>query len=811
MFLPLLLRNSTNFTQTNQIHAQIIVNGLRQLYTHLFTKLIHLSSLDYALSLLTQLPLITDHSYNSLIKAYTLNDSPQTSLSLYSQMLRNNVKPSNFTYPFLFKACSSLSGVKQGEMVHTHVVKLGFECDLFVSNSLIDMYCKCLCVESAHWVFNEMLERDEVSWNTIIAGYVCCGDMVMARELFDGMPIRRNVVCWTTLINGYGREGNVGEMFGLFLQMLVSEDNVGPNAATMVCLLSACSALSHVELGRWMSVFVDVNVIPLNIILSTALIDMYLKCGEVEKARRLFDGISYRNLVTWNVMITGYVQRGLLEEAIKLFYLMQESHSTKPDEITMVNVLSACAGLGALEIGRKVHIYLGKNGLDLNMILATALVDMYSKCGSIEDACIVFVKSTNKDAALCNALISGLANHGKGRGSLAVLSLMEKDGIIPNDITYNGILSACNHSGLIEEGRVQFSNMVTKYGLSPKVEHYSCMVNLLGRAGYLDEAFELVQNMVVPPDSIIWGALLNACRIHHNVDVTDKLSKAILSFQDVNIGLCILLSNLYASVGRWADVARIRRMVKERGIGKPSGCSWVEVDGAVHRFLVEDTTHVESQKIYDTNRSVANELKLEGYVSNYDFALENIDVLLVLGSVFALMDPKAWKIIALVALDANIVMLVMFLGVCFGLSTSFFFIHAFDIAGIFFIVTWLFLHFFGDGLRSILQQIVHEVREVDGIEAFALHVETQYDSNLGDSMDQADQLVEQTIETVNEYSNLREFARFPKEFCYKDLKKATKHFKRQLGSCGSGSVFKGKLDNGTWVTVKRIDRVKHGE
>ena len=539
-------------------------------------------------------------------------------------MLRNSEKPSNFTYPFLLKACSTLGSVFEGEQIHTHVLRLGFGSDLFVCNSLIDMYCKCFCLESAQNMWDDMEVRDEVSWNSIISGYVQWGQVGKARELFEEMPIRRNVVCWTAMINGYGKEGDFVEMLSLFRHMLVSADEVKPNAATIVCLLSACSALCNYEVGRFLSVFIDVNKFPLNVILVTALIDMYSKCGDVENAQRIFDGVSCKNLPSWNAMMTGYMQRGLLEQAIDLYRLMK-AQLVKPNEITLVNVLSACAGLGALQLGREVHLYLGRNGLELNVILATALVDMYAKCGKINDACLVFVKTSQKDVALWNAMILGLAYHGDGRDAIAVFSQMKRAGLKPNDVTFIGVLSACNHSGLVEEGRFQFSSMDDKHGLSPKLEHYNCIVDLLGRAGHLEEAYELVQSMVIPPDSIIWGALLSACRIHQNLELADKIGGVITAMQDPNIGFCILLSNIYASAGRWKDVARVRRLVKEQRIKKPSGCSWVEVDGVVHRFVVEDTTHLKSQEIYGTYEILVNHLKAEGYVPNFDFMAANID------------------------------------------------------------------------------------------------------------------------------------------------------------------------------------------
>ncbi|KAK9288137.1 hypothetical protein L1049_016585 [Liquidambar formosana] len=622
MFLPL-LRTSTSLTQIHQIHAQILIHGL-PLQNHLLAKLADLNFIDYAHSVFDQIPSPTDFSWNSLIRGYTLRGSPHNSLFLYLEMLRSSIRPSNFTYPFVLKACSTRASIREGEQIHSHVFRLGFRSDIFVNNSLIDMYCKCCCLDSSRHVWDEMRDRDEVSWNSIISGYVHWGEVESARELFEEMPLSRNVVCWTAMINGYGREGNLVEMLDLFRKMVVSADEVEPNSATMVCLLSACSSLSNFEVGRWVSIFIDVNKIPLNTILCTALIDMYSKCGDVEKAQRLFDGISCKNLASWNAIITGYVQCGLFEEAIQLFYHMQEKF-VKPDEITMVNVLSACAGLGALKLGREVHCYLGRNGLELNVILATALVGMYSKCGKIDDACLVFVKTSRKDVALWNAMILGLAYHGNGRDSLAVLTQMERDGYQPNDVTFIGILSACNHSGLAEEGRIQFSNMINKYGLSPKVEHYSCMVDLLGRAGHLDEAYEMVQNMVVLPDSIIWGALLSACRIHRNLKLADKIGEIITSSEDPNLGFCVLLSNIYASVGRWKDVARMRRLVKDKRIKKPSGCSWIEVGDAVHRFVVEDSAHVKSQEIYETHWILVNHLKVEGYVPNFDSSLKNID------------------------------------------------------------------------------------------------------------------------------------------------------------------------------------------
>ncbi|KAE8022609.1 hypothetical protein FH972_008394 [Carpinus fangiana] len=547
MFLSL-LRSATSLTHLHQIHAQILVHGL-PLQNQLLAKLVDLNFIDHARFVFDQTLPPTDFSWNTLIRGYTLQGSPLESLFLYLKMRREGVRPSNFTYPFVLKACSTLVSIALGEQIHAHVFRLGFRSDLFVNNSLVDMYSKCSHLDYARTVWDEMLERDEVSWNSIISGYVYWGEVDKARELFEEMPLRRNVVCWTAMINGYGKEGNLAEMLGLFRDMLLSADEAEPNSATMVCLLSACSSLANFEVGRWISTFMDVNAIPLNIFLSTALIDMYSKCGDVEKARRIFDQMSRKNLATWNAIITGYVQHGLMEEAIQLYNCMQ-AELVKPDEITMVKVLSACAGLGALKLGREIHLNLDRNGLGPNVFLATALVEMYSKCGKIDDACLVFVKTKEKDVPLFNAMIQGLVYRGNGKDSLAVSKQMQRFGIQPNEVTFIGILSACNRSSLVEEGRLQFSNLINKYGLSPNIEHYACMVDLLGQAGHLDEAYKLIQSMAVPPDSIIWGSLLRACQIHRNLELVDRIGEIITASQDPNSGLCILLSNIYASEGR---------------------------------------------------------------------------------------------------------------------------------------------------------------------------------------------------------------------------------------------------------------------
>ncbi|KAG6529547.1 hypothetical protein ZIOFF_011755 [Zingiber officinale] len=617
-----LVRRATTSSHARQVHAQIILCGL-PLHNHLLCKLAELRSSDYALAVFRRLPSPpNDHAYASLIRAFSASGPFDFALSLYSRMLLEGVRPTNFTYPPLLNSCSALSSANLGRQVHAHVVKLGFIFDLYVGNSLIDMYSKCLLIDDAHQVLEDMPVSDEVSYNSLISGYARVGDMNTARSVFEEMPHAQNVVCWTALIDGFGKHGMISEMLDIFKRMLVSAEHVLPNSATMVCLLSACANASNWEVGKWVAGFIEVNMITLDSFLSTALVDMYARCGDVGKARKVFDSICDRNVGLWNAMITGYLHGGSPEDAVRLYHHMRKL-SVEPNEITMVNLLSACASLGALDLGREVHRTLARKRMQMNVILATALVDMYSKCGGINDACLVYVKAPNKDVVLWNAMIAGLTVHGYGKDALTVFVKMERLGVRPNDSTFVSVLSACSHSGLVEEGKANFHKLLD-YGLNPRVEHYACLVDLLGRAGDLSEAVALIQRMVVPPNSAIWSSLLSACRIHGNVQLASEVGRLVLSSGEASLGCCKLLSNIFASVSSWTDVARVRKLIHEKAMMNISSCSWIEVHGTVYRFLVEDTKLVRYQQLYTMLTILMRQLGDEGYQPDSDNLGEHV-------------------------------------------------------------------------------------------------------------------------------------------------------------------------------------------
>ncbi|PIN01863.1 hypothetical protein CDL12_25628 [Handroanthus impetiginosus] len=360
-----------------------------------------------------------------------------------------------------------------------------------------------------------------------------------------------------------------------------------------------------------------------NLVSFTAMITGYAKIGDLDEARMLFDGMKERDVVSWNVMIDGYAQHGRPNESLILFRQMLKARM-KPNEATMLAVLSACGQVGALESGKWIHLYLGYSSMSINAHLGTALIDMYSKCGSLEDARMVFDGIKDKDSVVYNAMIVGYAIHGFTQEALNLFMEMSQVGLHPTDITFIGILSACAHAGLVSEGWALFNLMKDDCGIQPKVEHYGCMVNLLGRAGKLEEAYDLVKGTSIDTDSVLWGTLLGACRLHKNVDLGEQIVEFLHGLGLANSGTYVLLSNIYASTGNWDGVARMRAVMKQSGVQKEPGCSSIEVNNKVHEFLAGDMKHPKSKEIYEMLKQMNKWLKAHGYTSQTDAVLHNI-------------------------------------------------------------------------------------------------------------------------------------------------------------------------------------------
>ncbi|ESR55955.1 hypothetical protein CICLE_v10024597mg, partial [Citrus x clementina] len=487
-------------------------------------------------------------------------------------MRKNGSEVDNFTIPTILKACAQVLMTRLGKEIHGFAIKNGLDGDAYVSNALIQMYSEC-------------------------------GSLVSARYLFDEMP-NRDVVSWSTMIRGYHKGGLLEEALEVMREMHFM--NVRPSEVALISMVSLFTDVADVELGKAIHACVVRNCKDekLGVAIATALIDMYSKCGNLAYAKQLFDRLNQSSVVSWTVMISGYIRCNEINEGIRLFAEMIEENvfpseitilsliiecgfvsKVRPNELTMVGLLSLCTEAGALEMGKWLHTYIEKQGLEVDVILKTALVDMYAKCGDVNGAYRLFSEAIYRDICMWNAMMAGYGMHGCGEEALILFIDMERSGVKPNDITFIGLLNACSHAGLVTEGKSVFDKMVHGFGLVPKIEHYGCMVDLLGRAGLLDEAHEMIKSMPLRPNMIVWGALLAASKLHKNPSMGEIAATQTLEIEPQNCGYNILMSNIYAVANRWNDVARVRRVMKEIRVKKEPGFSSVEVNGLVLKFI----------------------------------------------------------------------------------------------------------------------------------------------------------------------------------------------------------------------------------
>eukprot|EP01018_Ginkgo_biloba_P030284 Gb_21439 [translate_table: standard] len=577
----------------NQVHAQMLMAGYDQ-DAFLGTKLVNMYAMcgnrENARLVFNKIRTRNVFLWNAMIRAYATSGPCEEALALYYQMRRSGMYPDNFTFPFVLKACASLSALQEGKEIHYHVVRSGFESDVFIGTALIDMYAKCLSIEKARHVFDKTSQRNLVSWNAMIAGYAQ---------------------------NGYA-----DETLKLFRQM--QAEGIKPDSVTIVSVLPVCAHLQILQEGKEIHNYIIRGGFDSRVSVGTSLIDMYAKCGYVEDARHVFDKMFRRDVVSWNAMIAGYAQNGHANKALALFHQMQHDEVT-PNSVTLLSVLPACAHLAALQQGKWIHDYTIRSGIESDVSVGTALIDMYAKCGSIEIARQLFEKMSKRDLVSWNAMIAGYAMHGHGENALALFSQMKQTGMKPDHITFIGVLSACNHAGLVDEGWHYFDCMSREYCITPRVEHYACMVGLLGRAGHLDEAQELIKRMPFEPDAGVWGTLLGACSVHCNIELAERVSKHLFVLEPKKAGNYILLSNIYAAAGRWDGVAKMRTMLKDKGLKKSPGCSWIEIENTVHPFLVGDRSHPQSEKIYSILESLSEQMKAAGYIPDTTFVLHDLE------------------------------------------------------------------------------------------------------------------------------------------------------------------------------------------
>ncbi|KAL5973356.1 hypothetical protein ACLOJK_030006 [Asimina triloba] len=493
---------------------------------------------------------------NAIIRAHLQNRQFVEALDLYRNLRRDGrFVPDNYTFPFLLKSSALDLAADVGRQLHGQAFRMGFSSDVFVSTAMVDMYAKVGNLEWSRRVFNEMPHRSPASWTAVIVGYARSGDVSVAKQLFDQMP-DKDIASFNAMIDVVAKLGNMALARQLFIEM--------PEK---------------------------------NVISWTSMIYGYCKNGNVDAARALFNMMQHKNLFSWNAMIYGYCQNKQPHLALELFRQLQFDTSLQPDEVTIVSIMPAITDLGALDLGCWIHSYIRKKKLDRTTNVCTALVDMYAKCGEIQRAQQIFHGMRKKEVASWNAMINGFALNGLAREALELFMDMLKEGIKPNEVTMIGVLSACSHGGLIEEGRKWFGTMV-EYGIERRIEHYGCMVDLLGRAGCIEEAEELIESMPYRVNGIVLSSLLFTCQCHGDTKRAERVMKKAFDMEPWNAGNYVMARNVYASEERWSDMAEVKGMMRKSGAKKVAGCSVVEVNCRVCEFVAGDRAHPEWERIY---------------------------------------------------------------------------------------------------------------------------------------------------------------------------------------------------------------------
>ncbi|KAH6802978.1 Pentatricopeptide repeat superfamily protein [Perilla frutescens var. frutescens] len=552
---------------------------------------------------------IDTHSYLQMKSLYRINKSC-TAFSLHYKSV-STISTAKFEQPILeeedcvwictrttflqiqqtlVQKCAKQRAIVLGKSCHAQITQFGLQSDTSTSNMLINMYSKCGVVDYARKVFDEMRVRSVVSWNTMIGAFTQNGNGVAALKLFIRML----------------REGSEFSEFAL---------------SSVLC---ACASNVLASESKQLHAFVVKSSMESNAFVATALLDVYAKCRSVEDALRVFEAMPEKSDVSWSSMMAGFVQNDLYEEALSLF-LTAQRNDVEMNVYTISSVLSACAALAALIEGKQVHTVVYKTGFGANEYIASSLVDVYAKCGSIAQSYAVFSEAEKTNVILWNTMISGFARHARPLEAMMLFEKMQQAFLWPNEVTYVSILSACAHVGLAEKGRKYFDMMKKEHNLSPNVVHYSCMVDILGKTGQINEAKELIEKMPFEGTASIWGSLLASCRVYRNVELAEVAARKLFEIEPNNAGNHVLLSNIYAANGRWADVASARKLLKSSEAKKERGKSWIEIKDSVHSFMVGERNHPRIAEIYSRLDKLLEEMEKLGFKGHIEHDLHDVE------------------------------------------------------------------------------------------------------------------------------------------------------------------------------------------
>ncbi|GER33409.1 pentatricopeptide repeat-containing protein [Striga asiatica] len=585
-------------------------------------------------------------TWSALIGGFAQNGHDEEAIGMVYEMRDASFEPNARILASVLPACARLRKLRLGKEMYGYIARHGFMSSPYIVNGLIDLYRRSGAMESAYKVFSRFSVRDEVSFNTMIAGYCENGEILKAKELFRWMENEgklKDLISWNSMISGYVDNLMFDEALRLFMD-LIGSGEIEPDSFTLGSVLKACADIGFHKFGKAIHSYCIAKGFQSNPFVGGALVDMYCQCRDLEAAKKAFWQVKEKDIViwntlvsgyatcnqiesiqsvlesmkgdrfepniyTWNGIIAGYMENGHHELALKLFSDLQTS-SLKPDIYTVGIVIPACSRLATIERGKQIHAYAVRCGFEQDVYIRAALIDMYVKCGFMKYAKLIHDRTKNHNLVTHNAMLNAYAMHGHGDDVIAFFRKMLLNGFTPDKVTFLAVLSSCVHAGSVETG-LEFFDLMGSYGIKPTLKHYTCMVDLLSRAGKLKHAHEMVEKMPMRPDAVVWGALLGGCIIYGDVDMGEIAANKLIEIEPDNSGNYVMLTNLYASTGRWHELRKIRQRMKDEQLLKSPGCSWIEDKDETHVFMAWDKSHKRAKEIYDILDNLTAQMRSE--------------------------------------------------------------------------------------------------------------------------------------------------------------------------------------------------------
>ncbi|XP_052201358.1 putative pentatricopeptide repeat-containing protein At5g52630 [Diospyros lotus] len=596
IYVPLLQEciEKASVSEAEIVHGHIVKTGRDEdlfLMTFLVNVYGRCKAMENARKVFEKLPQRNVVTWTSLMMGYVHNSQPEIAIRVFIEMLEVGAYPTNYTLGVVLNACSSTFGVELGKQIHSYIIKYHIEYDTSIGNALCSLYSKCGNLSAAVKSFWRIEEKNVISWTTVISACGDNGDSAMGLNFFSGM------LC----------------------------EGIKPNEFTLTSALSLCCVMLALDVGLQVHSLSIKLGYESNLPVTNSIMYLYLKCGCVREAKKLCDRMETVSLVTWNAMIAGHAQMMDLGEdslfayhcgveALNIFLRLHRS-GIKPDLFTFSSTLTVCSSLLALQQGEQIHAQTIKTGSLSEVVVGTALVNMYNKCGSIERASKAFVEMPTRTLISWTSMITGFAQHGRSQQALQLFEDMRFVGIKPNAVTFVGVLSACSHAGMVDEALFYFETMKTRYKIKPVMDHFACLIDMFVRLGRLDEAFDIIKRMEFEPSEFIWSMLIAGCRSHRNLELGFYAAEELLKLTPRNSETYVLLLNMYLSAERWKDVSRVRKLMREEKIGKLKDWSWISLKDKVYSFKPNDLSRPQYERVDQLLGELLEKARGNGYES----------------------------------------------------------------------------------------------------------------------------------------------------------------------------------------------------